>query len=332
MFDAISGASASATFSKPSTSFSISRPDSGLPLDHISSTVQGTSYAFTASSDWPQDQARSDSYVFKQAPLPLQRPDKSAEFTVVKHEHKPSKHQSTAYPPPSTPQPQKMSLEKYKEKHAAELAAQKRRQEQPSAESEARDPYGSSGQVEHRKPPQAYAHGQQGGSSTSISSPLKMKLLLPGQDNVQWDKREKGSSLKLRLPVQTEKSGTSKEELKMKIKVSSERHSSSDEGASKSKHPSPLVSKEKHRHHHKHGHSNPHSHGSSGSAHKSPMSHGGEGVDVALDSSSSSRKRMHTDGSHNHHSKKSKSSKPAAGSSFPLSSVKQCLSSYSCVP
>ncbi|XP_026784413.2 cyclin-T2a isoform X2 [Pangasianodon hypophthalmus] len=314
MVDAISGVSANATFSKPSTSFPISLPGSGLSLDHIASTVQGTSYTFTAPSDWPQDQARSDSYLLKQLPLHPHRPDKSAEFTTVKHEHKANKHQSSVYPPPPTSQPQKMSLEKYKEKHAAELAAQKRRQEQPSTESEARDSYGSSSQVEHRKPQQPYAHGQQGSSSssTSTSSPLKMKLPLTGQEKVQGDKREKGSSLKVRLPVQAEKSGASKEELKMKIKVSSERHSSSDEGASKSKHSSPLVSKEKHRHHHKHGHSNPHSHSGGGSTLRSPMALGGEGAGTAP-GSSSSRKRTHADGSHNHHSKKSKSSKPAAG-------------------
>lgn len=329
MMDAISGVCANTTFSKPSTSFSISLPGSGLPLDHIASAVQGTSYSFTAPSDWPQDQAHSDSYVLKQVPLHLPRPDKSAEFTTVKHEHKANKHQSSVYPPLSTPQPQKMSLEKYKEKHAAELAAQKHRQEQPSMESEAKEQYGSYSQVEHRKPQQSYAHGQQGSSSgsTSTSSPLKMKLPVAGQG----DKREKGSSLKLRLPVQVEKSGTSKEELKMKIKISSERHSSSDEGAGKSKHSSPLVSKDKHRHHHKHGHSNPHSHSSSGSALKSPMNLGGEAAGTAPGSSSSLRKRTHTDGSHNHHSKKSKSSKPVAGSSSLLSSVQQCVSSHSCV-
>ncbi|XP_060731731.1 cyclin-T2a isoform X4 [Tachysurus vachellii] len=316
MVDAISGVTANATFSKPSTSLPISLQASGLPLDHIATTVQGTSYTFTAPSDWPQDQAHSDPYVFKQLPLLPHRPDKCAEFTAVKHEHKASKQQSSVYLPPPTSQPQKMSLEKYKEKHAAELAAQKRRQEQPSTEPEVRDSYGSSGQVEHRKPQQPYAHEQQGGSSSSstfISSPLKMKLPITGQEKVQGEKREKGSSLKLRLPVQAEKSGTSKEELKMKIKVSSERHSSSDEGASKSKHSSPLVSKEKHRHHHKHGYTNPHQR--SGSTIKSPVTLGSE----SGQGSSSLHKRTHTDGSHNHRSKKSKGSKPATagGQGFP---------------
>ncbi|KAI5628563.1 cyclin-T2 isoform 1, partial [Silurus asotus] len=300
MVDAVS---ANAAFSKPSTSFPMSLQGSGLPMDHIGGTVQGTSYDFPGSADWPHDQALSDSYFLKQLPLHLHR----TEFPTVKQEHK---AKSSAFPPPSTSQPLKMSLEKYKEKHAAELAAQKRRQEQPSTELESRDSFGGSGQVEHRKPQHPYAHLQQGSSGTSISSPLKMKLPLTGQEKARGDRREKGSSLKLRLPVQAEKSGTSKEELKMKIKVSSERHSSSDEGASKSKHSSPLVSKEKHRHHHKH--SNPHSHGGGGgaSALRSPGGDGAQG-------SSSSRKRTHTDASHNHHPKKNKSSKPAAGNSSP---------------
>ncbi|KAK3544030.1 hypothetical protein QTP70_035040 [Hemibagrus guttatus] len=333
MEDAISGVTANATFSKPSTSLPISLQGSGLPLEHITSTVQGTSYTFTAPSDWPQDQARSDSCVLKQLPLHPHRPDKSAEFTGVKHEHKANKHQSSVFPPPPTSQPQKMSLEKYKEKRTADLAAQKRRQEQPSTESEARDSYGSSSQGEHRKPQQPYAHEQQGmssgcSSSAFTSSPIKMKLPVTGQEKVQGDKREKGSSLKLRLPVQGEKSGASKEELKMKIKVSSERHSSSDEGPNKSKHSSPLVSKEKHRHHHKHGPSNPHSH--SGSVLRSPVTLGVEGAGAGQ-GSSSSQKRTHTDGSHNHRSKKSKSSKPATGISSPLSFAQQCISFPSCV-
>ncbi|XP_047670698.1 cyclin-T2a isoform X3 [Tachysurus fulvidraco] len=315
MVDAISGVTANATFSKPSTSLPISLQASGLPLDHIATTVQGSSYNFTTPGDWPQDQTHSDPYVFKQLPLLPHRPDKCAEFTAVKHEHKASKQQSSVYLPPPTSQPQKMSLEKYKEKHAAELAAQKRRQEQPSMESEVRDSYGSSSQVEHRKSQQPYALEQQGGSSSSTftSSPLKMKLPITGQEKVQGEKREKASSLKLRLPVQAEKSGTSKEELKMKIKVSSERHSSSDEGASKSKHSSPLVSKEKHRHHHKHGYTNPHQR--SVSTIKSPVTLGSE----SGQGSSALHKRTHTDGSHNHRSKKSKGSKPATagGQGFP---------------
>uniref|UniRef100_A0AAR2M5C1 Cyclin-like domain-containing protein n=1 Tax=Pygocentrus nattereri TaxID=42514 RepID=A0AAR2M5C1_PYGNA len=276
--DAIPGVSTNATFPKAHTSFPVSlpgNPGAALSLDSIAN-MQGASYTFTAPSDWPQDQGRSDSYSLKQIPLHSSllghphRPDKSVEFNPVKQDHKANsggKQQAPVYPPPA-PQTQKMSLEKYKEKHAAELAAQKRRQEQQlqqqSTEVEGKDSFTGSGQAEHRKHPQPHLQGSSS-SSSSTASPLKMKLPLPAQDKLQGDKREKGSSLKLRLPVPAppaEKGSTSKEELKMKIKVSSERHSSSDEGGGKSKHSSPVVSKEKHRdhsahrhHHHKHGHS-----------------------------------------------------------------------------
>ncbi|XP_056107887.1 cyclin-T2a isoform X1 [Rhinichthys klamathensis goyatoka] len=331
LMDALPGVSTNTAFSKASTSFPVTLPgnsSSSLSLDSIAS-MQGTSYTYTAPSDWPQDQARSDLYSVKQLPphtsMHPHRPDKSTEINPAKHEHKASggaKHQATTYPPPAAPT-QKMSLDKYREKHAAELAVQKRRQEQQSVETEV---YVAPTQTDYRKHLPQLSLGQQG-TGVTTASPLKMKLPVPGQDKL-LDKREKGSSLKLRLPVpsQTEKGGSSKEELKMKIKVSSERHSSSDEGAAKSKHSSPLVSKEKHRdhsahrHHHKHGHSHTHTHSGNGrsileapaasSALRSPL---GSVADGASSASSSSRKRVNPDASHNHHSKKNKSSKGGAG-------------------
>uniref|UniRef100_A0A671K2D1 Cyclin-T2-like n=1 Tax=Sinocyclocheilus anshuiensis TaxID=1608454 RepID=A0A671K2D1_9TELE len=325
LMDALPGVSTNTAFSKASTSFPVTLPSnssSSLSLDSIAN-MQGTSYTYTAPSDWPQDQVRSDQYSVKQLPphssMHPHRPDKSAEYNPAKHEHKASggaKHQATAYPPPAAPT-QKMSLDKYREKHAAELAVQKRRQEQQNVETEV-----CGAQTDHHKHLPQLSHVLQGAGATT-ASPLKMKLPVPGQD-----KREKGSSLKLRLPVppQSEKGGSSKEELKMKIKVSSERHSSSDEGAAKSKHSSPLVSKEKHRdhsahrHHHKHGHSHTHTHSGNGrssleapasaSALRSPVGSGGDGTSSA---SSSSRKRVNPEASHNHHSKKNKSSKGGAG-------------------
>ncbi|XP_051565904.1 cyclin-T2-like [Myxocyprinus asiaticus] len=339
LMDALPGVSSNTAFSKASTSFPVTlsgNPSSSFSLDSIGN-MQGSSYTYTAPSDWPQDQACSDSYSVKQLlPNPSMhphRPDKGAEFNPAKHIHKASggaKHQVTTCPPPAAPA-QKMSLDKYREKHAAELAVQKRRQEQQNVETEVRDIYGAPAQTDHRKHLPQLSHGQQGLSSSAgatTASPLKMKLPVPGQDK-QGDKREKGSSLKLRLPVpsQSEKGGSSKEELKMKIKVSSERHSSSDEGAAKSKHSSPLVSKEKHRdhsahrHHHKHGHSHSHTHSGNGRsgleapaaglALRSPVGPGGEGAS-SVSSSGSSRKRVN-EASHNHHSKKSKSSKGGAG-------------------
>ncbi|XP_072542625.1 cyclin-T2a isoform X2 [Salminus brasiliensis] len=329
ILDAAPGVSANAAFPKASTSFSVpltGNQGGAFSLESVAN-MQGTSYTFTAPTDWPQDQGRSDSYSLKQLPLHSSlvshphRPEKSMEFNPVKHEHKANsggKHQAPVFPP-SAPQTQKMSLEKYKEKHAAELAAQKSRLEQQqqhqqqSTEVEGRDSYASSVQSEHRKHPQPHAQGSSS-STSSTTSPLKMKLPLPTQDKSQTDKREKGSSLKLRLPVpvpSAEKGVASKDELKMKIKVSSERHSSSDESGGKSKHSSPVVSKEKHRDHsaHRHHHHHKHGHSHSGNG-RSPLP--GLGSDVA--SSGSSRKRAHADPSHNHHSsKKSKSSKSGAG-------------------
>lgn len=347
--DALPGVSTNTAFSKASTSFPVTlsgNSSSSLSLDSIAS-MQGTSYTYTAPSDWPQDQVRSDPYSVKQLPphtsMHPHRPDKSSEITPAKHEHKASggaKQQATTYPPPAAPT-QKMSLDKYREKHAAELAVQKRRQDQQNVET---DVYGAPTQTDHRKHLPQLSHGQQGAGATT-ASPLKMKLTVPGQDKLQ-DKREKSSSIKLRLPVtsQSEKGGSSKEELKMKIKVSSERHSSSDEGAAKSKHSSPLVSKEKHRdhsghrHHHKHGHSHTHTHSGNGrsgleaptasSALRSPVVSIGDGASSA---SSSSRKRVNPDASHNHHSKKNKSSKGGAGSSSHCSSVQQCVSSHNSI-
>ncbi|XP_062390709.1 cyclin-T2a isoform X2 [Sardina pilchardus] len=330
LVDAIPGVSGDASFSKASASFPVGLPGNsggGLSLDALTG-MGGTAYTYTAPSDWPQDQGHSDplkpdALGLQQGAAPLlpqhgsssssssssshpHRPDKGAEFNPVKHEHKPgggAKHQPPAFPAPPPPPPPpavapvKMSLDKYREKQAAELAGQKRRHEQQhSAEHEGRDAYSSAAlQTDHRRHLQAHLHGQltgPGSSSLSTASPLKMKLPLPGQERSQsgsgnnggGDRRDKGASLKLRLPLPTpgERSGSgSKEELKMKIKVSSERHSSSDEGAAKSKHSSPLVVKEKHRdrehsghrHHHKHGHSHFHVHSGNGRG-----AHEGSGV------------------------------------------------------
>ncbi|KAG7467321.1 hypothetical protein MATL_G00152130 [Megalops atlanticus] len=339
--DSIPGVSANAAFPKASAAFPLSLPSNSggsLSLDSMA-RMQGAPFTFTAPSDWPQDQGRPEAYPLKQDALSLaqglplglnatlhHRPDKGADFTAVKQEQKAggsTKHQQPAYPAPVAPS-QKMSLDKYREKHAAELAVQKRRQEQ-GLDAEVRDTYAPSGPTPepvqmqasyHRK--QAQPHPPlQGLPGCSSASPLKMKLPLPGSDKPAGDKRDKSNSLKLRLPVPpAEKAGVSKEELKMKIKVSSERHSSSDEGGAKSKHSSPLVSKEKHREHsahrhHKHGHAHQHSgNGRAGPEGPAAVGCSGEGVGPGP---SSSRKRPHPDASHNHHSKSSKSSKSAGG-------------------
>ncbi|XP_070693793.1 cyclin-T2a isoform X2 [Pempheris klunzingeri] len=322
-------ASSNPSFSKAGAAFTAS-----LSLDSLSGTYNPASH-----SEWPQGNQSLAGYpstCVKQEPLsiPLQEPtlslqtstssllqtayrtEKTVDFNPIKQEQKGGggsgvgKHQpppQSAYLPPAQPPPQpspaqKLSLDKYREKHAAELAVtgQKRGQEQHggvmdcdvrgSMSSSSSSTYApsSASQVDHRKHSQPHQVSHAGGSITA--SPMKMKVpsSTSGQDRRHHsDKRDKGS-LKLRLAVpgsgggsQLDKSGqSSKDELKMKIKVSSsERHSSSDEGMAasnnnnnnKSKHSSPLVSKEKHRgadhnfhRHHKHTHQHPHSHSGNG--------------------------------------------------------------------
>ncbi|XP_039455481.1 cyclin-T2a isoform X1 [Oreochromis aureus] len=284
-----------------------------LSLDSIATTYNPGSH-----SEWPQGNQSQQGYsttCIKQEPLSipiqeslqtsasslLQHPmvykTEKIDFNPVKQEQKgaggsgAAKHQlapQSGYPPPAQPSPaQKLSLDKYREKHAAELAAsgQKRRQEQHGGvmDCDVRGDLLSSSsyapsmmsQGDNRK---QTVHGS-GGSATA--SPMKMKVpSSSGQDRRHHsDKRDK-SSLKVRLAVPGSSSGSqldktsqqmSKDELKMKIKVSSsERHSSSDEGMgtnnNKSKHSSPMVSKEKHRgaehnphRHHKHSYAPTHS-------------------------------------------------------------------------
>ncbi|XP_076854451.1 cyclin-T2a isoform X2 [Brachyhypopomus gauderio] len=330
MVDAIPGMSANATFPKASASFPVTLPGS-LCLDSVVG-LQGGSYSLGVPGDWPQDQGQcSDPFSAKQLPphasLHTLRPDRSVEFNPVKHEHKANsssgKHATPSCPPAPAPPAQKMSLEKYKEKHAAELAAQKRRQEQQQG-GDVADTHAGPAQAEQRRHAQPHPYGPQGTGTApppSTASPLKVKLPLLPQEKPQGDKRDKGSLLKLRLPVPApgEKGAPSREELKMKIKVSSERHSSSDEGGVKSKRAGLPVNKERHRDHatprHLHAHGPPHTHGgrpapetpSPAAALRSPPGLGGEGP------SGTSRKRIHGDSGHNHHSKKSKSSRSSAG-------------------
>ncbi|XP_040912769.1 cyclin-T2a isoform X2 [Toxotes jaculatrix] len=340
--------SSNPNFSKAGAAFTVPMPgqsvDAPLSLDTMAGTYNPASH-----SEWPQgkqSQAGYPSTCLKQEPLsiplqeqtlslqttassllqhpPVYRTEKTIDFNPVKQEQKGAggggagKHQpppQSTYPPPVQPAPpqpspaQKLSLDKYREKHAAELAVsgQKRRQEQHggvmdcdvrgemSSSSTSSYAPSSMSQVDHRKHSQSHqtSHGS-GGSSAA--SPMKIKVpssSTSGQDRRHHsDKRDKGS-LKLRLAVpgsgsssQLDKSGQpSKDELKMKIKVSSsECHSSSDEGMAannnKNKHSSPLVSKEKHRgaehnlhRHHKHSH--PHTH--SGNGRGGPEGSGGGG-------------------------------------------------------
>ncbi|XP_034416934.1 cyclin-T2a isoform X2 [Cyclopterus lumpus] len=316
--------SANSSFSKASGAFGVAMPgqSGAASLDALAGTYNPASH-----SEWPlvnQSQAGYPSACIKQEPLsiPLQEPayrtEKTLDFIPVKQEQKGAgvsgagKNQpppQSAYPPPAQPPPPqpspapKLSLDKYREKHAAELAVsgQKRSQEQHggimdfdvrgdmlSSSSSTYASSSSASQVDNRKHsnPHQASHG---GGGIPTASPMKIKVpssSTSGQDRRHHsDKRDKGS-LKLRLAVpgsggssQLDRSGQPiKDELKMKIKVSSsERHSSSDEGVAnniKSKHSSPLVSKEKqhrgadhslHRHH-KHSHPHPHTHSGNGGA------------------------------------------------------------------
>ncbi|XP_035249411.1 cyclin-T2-like isoform X1 [Anguilla anguilla] len=327
--DGLPGVLAGAEFPKgESSSFPVA-----LSLDSLG-TMQGIPYTFTAPSDWPLEAPAAHA-------LPLPHPhraDKCADLPPAKQDH--HKH-----PPPVAHPAQKLSLDKYREKQASELAAQRRRQD-PGLEAEPRDSYPPPALADpaphHHRKPHAHPHLQQapGCSSTPTASPHKVKVPLQGGE--RWDR---ASALKLRIPIQSgDGGGAGREELKMKVKVSaSERHSSSDEGGAKSRHSSPLVAgKEKHREHsahrhQKHGHAHPHQHSGNGRggpegplapaavALRSPVGCIGEGAGPgggggsSSSSSSSSRKRTHPDASHNHHhhhhhhSKSSRSGRSAAG-------------------
>uniref|UniRef100_A0A3B5M565 Cyclin T2a n=1 Tax=Xiphophorus couchianus TaxID=32473 RepID=A0A3B5M565_9TELE len=307
--------SSNPSFSKAGAAFSVPMPghSRGVPL---SLDAMAATYSPASHSEWPQTSTSS----LLQHPLPY-KTEKTVDLNLVKQEKGTAgKHHSTpqpAYPPSGQPLVQKLSLDKYREKHSAEYTVQKRRQE----------PHG-----EHRKHAQPH---QASHSGSTTPSPLKMKIPSSSTSSGQ-DRRHHGdkSLLKLRLPVPgsssnapPEKSGQPiKDEFKMKIKVSSsERHSSSDEGISannsKSKHSSPLVSKEKHRST-EHNLHRPHKHSGNGrGAAEAAGTALGHPSSATL--TSSSRKRAYAEGGHNHHpssstscskvSKISKSGTSAAG-------------------
>ncbi|XP_016061735.1 PREDICTED: cyclin-T2 isoform X2 [Miniopterus natalensis] len=376
LVDSVTGVPTNPSFQKPSTSAfpapvplnsgNISAQDSHTSdnLSMLATGMPSTSYNLSSHQEWPQHQepARTEQIYsqkqetslsgsqyninFQQGPsLSLHsglhhRPDKISDHSSVKQEytHKAgsSKHHGPSSATPGVI-PQKMSLDKYREKRKLE-----------SLDLDVRDHY-IAAQAE-----QQHKHVQsQAASSSSVTSPIKMKIPITNAEKPEKymvDKKEKSGSLKLRIPLPPSDKSASKEELKMKIKVSSERHSSSDEGSGKSKHSSPHISrdhKEKHKEHpsnrhHPSSHKHSHSHsggGSGGSKHssdgapptvlRSPVGLSSDGISS---SSSSSRKKLHVnDASHNHHAKMSKSSKSSGSSSSSSSSVKQYISSHNSV-
>uniref|UniRef100_H3CQ39 Cyclin T2a n=1 Tax=Tetraodon nigroviridis TaxID=99883 RepID=H3CQ39_TETNG len=258
--------------------------------------------------------------------LPVYKSENTIDFSPVKQEpkggglakHQPAPHSAylpSALPPPPQPSPtQKLSLDKYREKHTADLAV--------SAS------YASSflSQLDHRKYSQ-FHQTSHGGSTGTGDSQMKVKgPSLASQDKRHHsDKWDKGS-LKLRMAgpgfggsSQLDKSGQSnKEDLKMKIKVSSsDRHSSSDEGVvasnanNKSKHSSSALTKEKQHHnlHRHHKHSHLHSGNGRGEPEGLPRAPPGlattEGPALVPPASAPPllmpRKRVYPEVSHNHH-------------------------------
>ncbi|XP_059400077.1 cyclin-T2-like [Carassius carassius] len=205
-------------YSEPSTSF---------PLDGASLSLNGLSNLQSSSFSFPTPISQSaDPFLALQA------------VQVSKHGHAPA-------PLP----PQKLTLEKYREKHAAELEQRRRHEEEDSDQ--------------HRK------HGH---FSSEPSTSIRVKY---SQQQVS-ERSLKSGSLKRRHPSSSENGSASQEELKMKIKVSSE-----SSGHSKSRH-SPRSSREKHREHssHKagrhdssHSHSSHHHHHHSSKSHRSSKSH-----------------------------------------------------------
>ncbi|XP_071072579.1 cyclin-T2 isoform X2 [Dasypus novemcinctus] len=377
LVDSVTGVPTNPSFQKPSTSAfpapvplnsgNISVQDSHTSdnLSMLATGMPSTSYSLSSHQEWPQHQesARTEQIYsqkqetslsgnqynmnFQQGPsIPLHsglhhRSDKISDHSSVKQEYTHKAGSSKHHGPISaTPGiiPQKMSLDKYREKRKLE-----------TLDLDVRDHYVAA-QVE-----QQHKHVQsQAASSSSVTSPIKMKIPISNSEKPEKymaDKKEKSGSLKLRIPIPPTDKNASKEELKMKIKVSSsERHSSSDEGSGKSKHSSPHISrdhKEKHKEHpsnrhHTSSHKHSHSHSGCSSGGSKPSADGipptvlrspvGLSSDGISSSSSSSRKKLHiNDASHNHHSKMSKSSKSSGSSSSSSSSVKQYVSSHNSV-
>lgn len=152
----------------------------------------------------------------------------------------------------------KLSLEKYREKQAAELL-QRRKHGHLLPETAA---LASSSSLS------AVLMSSASSSGSSSSSLARVKYSQPGQE-----REMKSSSLKRRHPSSssssTENGAASQEELKMKIKMS--------ESGGKSRH-SPRSGREKHRaskHDTSHSHTHAHAHSSHHKAHRSSKSHTG---------------------------------------------------------
>ncbi|XP_072469352.1 cyclin-T2 isoform X1 [Notamacropus eugenii] len=379
LVDSVTGVTTNASFQKPSSSAfpapvplnsgNISVQDSHTSdnLAILTTGMPSTSYSLASHQEWPQHQepTRTEQMYSQKQETPMagsqyninfqqgpagalhsglhHRSDKLSDHSSVKQEYTHKSGSSKHHGPVSAAPvivPQKMSLDKYREKRKLETLELDVREHYVAAQAE----------QPHKKHMQLQAT-----SSSSVTSPIKMKIPIANAEKPEkyvMDKKEKSGSLKLRIPIPPTDKSSTKEELKMKIKVSSsERHSSSDEGSGKSKHSSPHVSKdhkEKHKEHSSnrhHGSSHKHSHSHSGSS-SGGSKHSTDGIPPTVlrspvglssdggnsSSSSAARKKLHiNDASHNHHSKMSKSSKSSGSSSSSSSSVKQYISSHNSV-
>ncbi|XP_019958941.1 cyclin-T2b isoform X2 [Paralichthys olivaceus] len=219
-----------------------------------------------------------------------------SDFTLVKHEHKSaggssSKHQQLDVNAAAFPRSQKiLTLEKYREKHAAELAMQNGGKDEPDM---------------YAPPPALSSHHHKKRSQSQQAR------------QAGEGRSDKPSSKKPRLaPSFAENGSATSEELKMRIKVSSERHGGAEQGGT-------LPGKDKHKEHSSHRHlKHGHAYSLSGNGRgtidntslslRAPSSNCNDGS-----SSSSSRKRPHSDATNHHHhsSKSSRSSKAGLSSS-----------------
>uniref|UniRef100_A0A8B9RLP8 Cyclin-T2-like n=1 Tax=Astyanax mexicanus TaxID=7994 RepID=A0A8B9RLP8_ASTMX len=229
-------------YSEPSTSFQL---DGGpLSLNGLSNLT--SSYGFVAQSTQQPD-----------AFLNLQG------ASVGKHSQCPA--------PVAT---HKLSLEKYREKQAADLLQRRRHADEGDL---------------HRKhllPDPTGPASSAALLSSSSSSGSRAKYSQPGQERAS-----KSGSLKRRHPssssASVENGSANQEELKMKIKVSESGGSSSGSSSGKSRH-SPRSGREKHREHssqrapkhdashshgHTHAHAHVHTHSSHHKAHRSSKTH-----------------------------------------------------------
>ncbi|XP_051908713.1 cyclin-T2b [Hippocampus zosterae] len=266
----------------------------GASLDSLPG-VAGSFFPSTSASDSAEMSlgAMTGSYAsYQSLSDPFLQPPHS-DFAVLKHVHKTaggsaSKPQQLAVNAAPFVRPQKvLTLEKYREKHAAELALQNGIKEE--AGTDMYTPPTAAASHHHKKRCQTLPGGQSGDG-----------------------RREKSSSKKTRAPASFAENGSAtSEELKMRIKVSSECHGGSDQGKDKHKeHAS-------HRHS-KHGHAHPYSLSANCRVDAGSVSQRPPGSHSAECGSGSSRKRPHPDGGHNHHhhhsSKSSRSSKAALSS------------------